>query len=116
GLDLLIAIPLLALVFIAANVQVSVREKIGHFAEKSIQKFVSLLARRIERRLKDSSAPFDLVRSRGTAEFGMANQPTGAVAGDVELRHDANAAIARVGNNLAHLILRIEQPIGPQCV
>src|ERR1051325_1161659 len=97
-LDRGIAVPLLAFVFVAADMQVLVREERGHLAEKSVEKLVDLFARRIESGLEDSRTAFDRVWTRRAAELRVADKPARAVAGYVKLRHHANAAVARVGD------------------
>src|SRR5436190_5984493 len=67
GLDLQISIPLLAFVFIAPNMHVSVREKPRHLTQKSVEKLVSLFASRIECRLEDAGAALDCERAGSTA-------------------------------------------------
>src|SRR5258706_5211755 len=116
GLDLWIAVPLLTFVFVTADVHVSIRKQRGHLTQKSVKKFVGLFARRVERRLKDSRAAFNFERAGSTTHLRVTNEPAGAVAGNIKFRHYPNAALARISNNLAHLILRIEQTIGAERV
>ncbi len=42
----------------------------------------------------------------------MAYQPARAVTGNIKLRHDANAAIASVSDDLSHLFLRVVVAVG----
>ncbi len=111
GLNLRIAGPLLAFILIAADVHIGVRKKRGHLAQKTIKKFVGLLAGRIESRLKNSRASFNLVRAGSAAHLRITNQPARAVAGNIKLRHYANAAVTSVSDNLAHLVLGVEKTI-----
>src|SRR5882724_12812483 len=46
----------------------------------------------------------------------MADEPGGAVAGHVELRDDANAAIASVSDEVANFVLRVVQAVGAEGV
>src|SRR5215213_1662343 len=66
-----IAVPLLAFVLIAADVQVVVREERSHFTEKRFQEFVDFFARRIERGLENSRAALNRVWTRCAAELRM---------------------------------------------
>src|ERR1700758_3121516 len=50
-------------------------------------------------------------RSLGAADLRISHHPAHTVAGYIELRHHANTALARIGNNLAHLLLSIELAI-----
>src|ERR1700682_5043889 len=93
---------------------VSVRKKQRHLAQKSVKKLVGLLARRIERRLKNSCATLNLVRAGGTADLRITDLPACAVTGNIKLGHYANAALTSKGNDLAHLVLRVEETIGTQ--
>ena len=116
GLDLRIAIPLLAFVLISANVHVGIREKSSHLTQKSIKKLVGLFAGWIESRLKNSCAALNFVRPRSAADFRVTNQPTGAVPRNIKLRHYSNATVTRISNDFAHLVLRIEETIGAERV
>ena len=111
GLDLRIAIPLFALILVAADVHIRVRKQSGHLAQEPVEEFVCLFARRIERRLKDSRAALNLVRTGGAADLGISNQPARTVSGNIKLRHYPNAAVASVGNDLAHLVLCVEETV-----
>src|SRR6185369_8634223 len=102
-----IAVPLLALVLVAADVQVVVREERGHLAQKRFEKLVDFFARRIEGGLEDSRATLDRVWTRRAAELGITDEPARAVTRYVKLRHNANAAIACVRDDVFHLFLRV---------
>ena len=67
GLNLRIAIPLLAFILITADVHVGIRKKRGHLAQKSIEKLVGLLAGRIESWFKDSGAALNFIRAGSAA-------------------------------------------------
>ncbi len=45
-------------------------------------------------------------------KFRISEEPRTAVAGNVELRHHADAAIVRVGDEFANLVLRIKHSVG----
>src|SRR3954463_7656295 len=111
GLDLRIAIPLLAFIFITADVHVLVRKQPGHFTQEHVEKLVCLIARGVERGLKDSCAALNLVRAGGAAELRVSYQPARAMAGNIKLGHNPNAAVARVSNDLAHLVLGVEETV-----
>src|SRR6186713_873240 len=96
--------------------QISVGEKPSHLPKKSVQKFVDFFAGGIERRFKDSGLAFNRIWTRRTAELGMPHKPTGRMAGKVKLRHDANAAVTCVGDDLSHLILGVEVTIRAKLV
>ena len=36
--------------------------------------------------------------------------------GNIKFRHDPNAAVTSIGDDLAHLVLRVEETIGAKCV
>src|SRR5437660_1631998 len=111
GLNLRISVPLLAFVLISSDVDICVREKRGHLTKKLIEKLINLLARGIERGLKDSRAAFNRVGTRRTSQFGVTDQPTGAVTGYVKLRNHPDAALASVVNNLPYLFLAVVETI-----
>src|SRR5437868_3788538 len=111
GLDLRIAIPLLAFVFITPNVHVLVGKQRGHLTEKRVKKLVCRFACGIERGLKDSRAALNFVRAGRAAELWISNQPARAVAGNIKFGHYSNAAIASVSNDLAHLVLSVEETV-----
>src|SRR2546425_835302 len=111
GLYLRISVPLLALVLISSNVDICVREKRGHLTKKLIEKLINLLARGIERGLKNSRTAFNRVGTRRTSQLGVTDQPTGAVAGYVKLRNDPDAALAGVINDLPYLFLAVVETI-----
>src|SRR5213076_516304 len=87
-------------------------KKRGHLAQEGVKKLVGLVARRIERRFKNAGAAFNFERAGSTAHLWITNQPTGAVTGNIKLGHYSNAAVTRVGNDLAHLVLCVEEAVG----
>ena len=46
------------------------------------------------------------------SQFGIGQDPAGAVAGHIELRHHADAARPRIGDHFAQLILGVELALG----
>src|SRR3984893_11364102 len=111
GLYLRIFVPLLAFVLISADVDIRVREKRRHLTKTRIENIVNLLARGIERRLKNSRSAFNRVGTRRTAQLRVTDQPTGAVTGYVKLRNDPDAALAGVINDLPYLFLAVVETI-----
>ena len=61
-LNLRIPVPLFPVYLIPADVKIMIRKKCRHFADEFIQKFISILARRIHRRIENPPAPFDRIR------------------------------------------------------
>ena len=108
-LDLRIGVPLLAVYLVASDVKKLVGKEPGHLADKFVQKLVSLLPGRIHRRIEHAPLAFNLIRPRPTGEFGIADEPRGTVAGHIEFRHHANAALARVGDQVADFGLGVVQ-------
>ena len=92
--------------------QVLIRKERGHLTKKCFEKLVDFFARRIESRLKNSRTAFDRVWTRSTAEFGMTDQPTRAMTGNIKLRNDTNATIASVSDDFFYLFLRVVVTIG----
>ena len=107
-LNLRIRVPLLAVDFVAADVEVRVGKKLRHFGDELFQKLVSRFARGIHDRI----AVFERVGAGAAGEFGISEEPRSAVAGNVELGHDANPAIVRVGDQVANFCLRVELSVG----
>src|SRR5947207_582405 len=116
GLNLRIAVPLFAFIFVTTDMDVSIRKECGHLTQERVEKFVCLLAGWIERRFKDSRAAFNLVGTRRAAEFRISHQPTCAVSGDIKLGHHANSAFAGVSDDLAYLLLRVIKAVRSQCM
>src|SRR5882724_1487536 len=107
SLDLCVAAPLVAFVFISSDVDVLVREKLSDLCKKAFEKFVKFLTRGVKRRIKYPVLALDLVRSRRAPQLGMPDQPACCVARHIELRHHSNAAVAGISYNLARLILSV---------
>ena len=111
-LDLGICVPLLAVHLIAADVEVSVGKKFCHFPNEFIHQFVGAVLSRIHGRIENSPLTFDLIGPGKAGNFRISGEPAGGVAGHVKLRHDADAAVARVFDQFLHFRLRVVQPVG----
>ena len=109
-LNFRVRVPLLAVNLVAPNVKVSIGKELGHFRNELFQKLVTRLSRGIHDRIDPSS--FQRVGAGTAGEFGIPQVPRPRVAGHIELRHHADAAIMRVGNEVANLSLRIKHAIG----
>src|SRR5258708_6759657 len=96
GLNLRIAIPLFALVLVTADMQVGIREEGSHLAQKNIKKFVGGFSCRVEGRLKDARGAFNLIRTGGTSQFRIADQPTGGVPGNIKFGYYSNTTISSI--------------------
>ncbi len=66
----------------------------------------------IHRWIEDAPLAFDFVRAGAAGEFRIADKPCGAMAGNVEFRNDANAALVGVGEQAANLFLGVIEAIG----
>ena len=111
-LNLGIRVPLFAIHFVAADMEILIGEKFRHFGNEIVEEFVSLLVGGIHRGIGDAPLLPDLVRAGPAGQFGIANEPCGAVAGHVELGDYANAAIAGIGNQVANFILGVIEAVG----
>ncbi len=83
-----------------------------HLCDKCIEKLVGAFARRIHHRIEDAELPLDVEGTGSAGEIGIADEPCTGVSRHVELRHDTDAAVARIGNNFAGLLLGIEKSVG----
>ena len=108
GLNCRICIPVFPVYLVTPYVKVFIREYLGHFAQKRIQKSVKLLASGVHARIVDSPKALDLVGAGGAGEFGICCKPGGGMARHVKFRNYANASITRIGNNFAHFPLGVE--------
>src|SRR5579871_3470938 len=115
-LNVLGLFPLLAIHFIAANVEVRVRKQRGHFADKLVEKLVSCFARWIHRGIENTKFALDLIRPRAARQLRVSDEPTRGVSRHVEFGYHADAAIARVSDHVANLILRVIVAIGTELV
>ena len=109
-----IGLPLHPVIFIASDVHEVVGENRRHLCDESIEKFIGALARRIHHRIEDAELAFDVERAGSAGEIGIPDEPCTGVSRHVELGHDADAAVARIGNNFAGLLLSIEESVGAQ--
>ncbi len=107
-LNLRIRVPLLAVNFVAPDMEVCVGEKLGHFFDELVEELVGGLARWIDDRI----AAFERERSGAAGEIGISDDPRTAVTGHVELRNHANAALMCVGDEVANLRLRVIESAG----
>ena len=73
GLDFGIRIPMLAIYFVSANVEVGIREELSHLGNELVEKFVSCLPGRICDGI--DGVRFDCVRTGIAGEFRIANKP-----------------------------------------
>src|ERR1700685_3350336 len=106
------ALPLLAAHFVAADVKKTVGKERGHLANERVEKLISGFARWVHGWIEHAPIALDLIWPRRARKLWITRQPTGSVAGNVEFRHHANAAIARVRNHVVNLVLRVVKPIG----
>ena len=88
----------------------------GHLTDEFIEKLVDSLVRGVHCRIEDSPSPLNFVGSFSAGQFGVPHEPGRAMAGHIEFRHHANAAIARVGDQVADFILRVIKGVGAQFV
>src|ERR1700746_210516 len=110
-LNFRIRVPLFAIYLIAADVKELVGKKLCHLSDKDIEKLVGALACWIHGRIEDSPLAFNGIRTRGAGEFGIADEPSGAVTGHIEFRNYANATVQRVLDHIADLVLRVIQAV-----
>ncbi len=82
-----------------------IREQRRHLPEKVIEQRVEGLVGRIQHRIENAPVAFDRIGTRQAGQFRMGYNPAGRVAREVDLRHDADAAGLRAGNELADLVL-----------
>ena len=108
------ASPLFSVHFVAADVEIRVREKCRHLTDEGIEKLVDLFARGIHGGIENAPLALDGVRARSTGEFRVTDKPRGGVAWYIELRHHSNAAIPGVGDHVAHFVLCVEVAVGPE--
>src|SRR6185312_6355022 len=112
--DIRIPIPFLAVDLISADVEVVVWEKTGHFSNERVKELVGSIAGGIKGGIKHSPIPFDLEGPGSAGKFRIGSEKGRCVSGDVELRNNANAAIARIRNHFTDFFLRVIQTVGTQ--
>ena len=93
-----------------------VGKNFGHFADEIVEEFVGFFVRGIHRWIHHAPLAFDLVGAGAAGEFGIADEPGCAVAGHVEFGDDADAALARVGDEVANFVLRVIEIVGAEFV
>src|ERR1700730_5947630 len=111
GLDFRIRIPLLAVYFVAANVEELVGEETGHLADEFIEKPVSLFPGRVHGGIEDSPLALNFVRSGPAGQFGIPGEPRRTVAWHVELRHHADTTLLCIRDHAADFGLGVEEPV-----
>ena len=116
GGDALALVPVLAVVLVAADVEVRVGEERRHLAQEAVEEGVDLFLRRVEGGVEDPPLVLDAVRAGQRGQLGMPDEPARHVAGHVELRHHADAARGGVGDDLAELVLRVVLAVRPHLV
>ncbi len=88
-----------------------VGEEFGHLSDKLIQELISLLVGRIHRGVEHTPLALNLVGPGSARKLRVADKPGRAVAGHVELRHNANSAVVRVCYQATNFVLRVVQPV-----
>src|SRR5690348_16565746 len=94
--------------------EIRVGKKAGYLPDETIQKCINLLARGVERRLKDAPFAFDLKGPWRARKFGISDQPTGSVTGNIELGNHPDATLRSVSHHPPYFGLRIELSVGTQ--
>ena len=110
-LDLWVGVPLLAVYFVASDVKELVGKEPGHLANKFVEKLVSLLASRIHGGIEHAPLALDFIRPRPAGQFGIADEPGSTVAGHIEFRNHADAALMRVSDQVADFVLGVVETI-----
>src|SRR5262245_8961858 len=105
SLNLWVGIPMLALVLIAADMNVRIGEELCHLAQESVEHFIQGFIGGIECRIEDTPPVLDLIWTGLTSQFRVRNKPTRRVARHVELGDHPNTAHPRILYDLAHLFL-----------
>src|SRR6266446_5568011 len=96
--------------------EIMIGEKSGHLADELVEELISLLVGRIHRGVEHAPFALNLVWPGSARQLWMANKPRRTVARHVEFRHYTNAAVARIRNQVANLVLRVVQPVRTQSV
>ena len=100
--------------FVTADVDVGVGKDGGHLAEEAGDEAVGLFARGVEGIRSNAELAADGCGRGAAGEFRIGYLPCGAVAGHLELRYDADAAVARVLDDLARILLGVEEVVGAE--
>src|SRR6266446_4266737 len=96
--------------------EIMIGEKSGHLADELVEELISLLVGRVHRGIENAPFALNLVWPGSARQLWMANKPRRTVARHVEFRHYTNAAVARIRNQVANLVLRVVQPVRTQSV
>ena len=115
-LNLRIGVPLLSIYFVTADVKILIGKKRGHLTDELVEELVCSLLGWVHCGVEDSPFAFDLIRARRTRQFGIPDEPGGAVPGHVKFRNHADAPVARVGDQLAYFILGVIETVGAELV
>ena len=83
----------------------------GHLRKEALDEDIGLVPGGVERDFRDAKFTADTVGSDPTGELGVGDEPGRGVAGHLKLGHYANAPRAGVGDKVADLVLRVEEPI-----
>ena len=75
GLDPRVCIPLFSVAFIAADMEVGIREQPRHFAQKLVEKLICFWPGRIHCAIEYAPLLYDLIGACCASKFGIANQP-----------------------------------------
>ena len=104
-------VPLLAVDFVAPDVEIGVRKQRGHLAEEAIEEQIHGLVCGIERRVEDAPRPLDFERPLAGRQRRIRRENRSRVAGDIELRHHADASVRRVPHHVLDLFLGVIQAV-----
>src|SRR6266849_3678955 len=116
GPDCGISVPQGSVNLVAAHMPVFVGEKSGHLADKFVDEPIGLFPGGIERNAITTKVMFEHIRARRAGKLRIANKPGVSVSGHIEFRHDTNASVTRVGDDLSNLRLRVVKTIRSQLV
>ena len=114
GDDAGVGLPLLAVALVASYVEVGIGEEAGHFADEGVEEFVGGVACGIDGGIVDAKLAADGVGAGATGKVGIADEPGAGVSGHVELGDDADATGVGVGDDVADLILGVEEAVGAE--
>ena len=116
GLDRGIGVPVAALDFVAPDVEIGVGEERGHLAEELVEERVDALVGGIEGRFGDAEPALDGVGAGRAGELGVGDEPARRMPGDVELRHDPDAAVGGIFDDVTDLGLRVIHAVRAELV
>src|SRR5882762_10338988 len=115
-LNFLVRVPLFAINFVSANMEVLVRKERGHLSDELVEKLVGALASRVHCWIEYAPFALDGIRSRRAGQIGITYEPRCTMPRHIEFRYDANTTIAGIGDDLPRLGLGIVQTIGAHFV